>query len=176
MICTCICVYWQYYCVLVQCSACMGCLQCTDLSTSCHLASWSLAMMQNGPPLNILISGASGAKSIQLQHCQLRMGSSSLSTGSGSQSPSASGPAHVQQQSPSPSRDQDSPRPMATTLLSLKGLNPQNKRDYIMFILRGLTEDEYEEHHTIIVDQMRKLPHKHNLINIYLGHFSLSGL
>ena len=58
----------------------------------------------------------------------------------GSQSPNPLGPAPAHQLSPP--RDQDLPAATTTYSLPLKVLNPQNKKDYTMFTLRDLTEDD----------------------------------
>ena len=75
-----------------------------------------------------------------------RWAAPTFSTGCGSQSPNAHGsaPAH-QPAGPSPSRDQDlstTTTATSTYTVPLKVLNPQSKKDYTMFTLRYLTEDD----------------------------------
>ena len=80
-----------------------------------------------------------------------RWAAPTLATGGGSQSPSIQGPAPAHQPAgPSPSRDQDYLSTATSTYtVALKVLNPQNKKDYTMFTLRDLTEEDLSSPNSI---------------------------
>ena len=105
--------------------------------------------VQHLPPLNnISISRASGANPYNYNTASSRWAAPTLATGGGSQSPSTQEPAPAHQPvGPSPSRDQDSAT--STYTIALKVLNPQNKKDYTMFTLRDLTEEDLSSPNSI---------------------------